>query len=116
RTRNKNLYLFFNTQKHYHIFQYSINLEQQHHLMRLFKEFGDKFEKTTISQTWRNHNQIYLDTGMKLWEICNTCNLNELNINKISKEGNETKISREIYLHILWNILKYPKHDQISSN
>ncbi|ETO29884.1 hypothetical protein RFI_07234 [Reticulomyxa filosa] len=27
-----------------------------------------------------------------------------------SEEENEIKILREMYLHILWNILKYPKH------
>ncbi|ETO16528.1 hypothetical protein RFI_20809, partial [Reticulomyxa filosa] len=91
------------------------NLQQQHHLMELFKDFGTKFEKTTISQTWENCNQIYADTFEKLKEICDTRSLNELNnINKYKtnmvKEENELKILREICLHILWNIFKYPKH------
>ncbi|ETO16836.1 hypothetical protein RFI_20503 [Reticulomyxa filosa] len=77
--------------------------QQQHHLMRLFKEFGDKLEKTMILQTWRNHNNIFVETRMKLMEICATSNLNEL-------KENELKILRKICLHILWNILKYPKH------
>ncbi|ETO02891.1 hypothetical protein RFI_34522, partial [Reticulomyxa filosa] len=80
------------------------NLQQQQHLMVLFKEIGNQLEKTTISQTWRNCNQIFVDTIMKLTEICATSNLNE------SQEGNELKINREMCLHILWNILKYPKH------
>ncbi|ETO34646.1 hypothetical protein RFI_02444 [Reticulomyxa filosa] len=71
--------------------------------MRLFKEFGDKLEKTMILQTWRNHNNIFVETRMKLMEICATSNLNEL-------KENELKILRKICLHILWNILKYPKH------
>ncbi|ETO35655.1 hypothetical protein RFI_01407 [Reticulomyxa filosa] len=77
---------------------------QQQHLMSLFYNFGNRFEKTTISQTWRNYNQIYSDTLEKLREMCATSNLNEL------KEENELKILREMRLHILWNILKYPKH------
>ncbi|ETO01232.1 hypothetical protein RFI_36208 [Reticulomyxa filosa] len=72
--------------------------------MKLFQSFGTKLEKTTISQTWKNCNQIYFDTLEKLREICATSDLNEL------KEENELKISREMCLHILWNILKYPKH------
>ncbi|ETO28374.1 hypothetical protein RFI_08759 [Reticulomyxa filosa] len=79
------------------------NLQQQHHLLNLFKSFGGIFEKTTISQTWKNCNRIFVDAYEKLQYICATSNLNEL------KEENEIKISREICLHILWNILKYPK-------
>ncbi|ETN99686.1 hypothetical protein RFI_37784, partial [Reticulomyxa filosa] len=79
-------------------------LQQQQYLMNLFQYFGVKLEKTTISQTWKNCNQILIDTREKLREICATSNLNEL------KEENELKIIREMCLHILWNILKYPKH------
>ncbi|ETO04806.1 hypothetical protein RFI_32589 [Reticulomyxa filosa] len=99
------------------------NLQQQHHLMIFFQEFGNKLKKTTILQTWKNCNTIFVDTHEKLKEICATSNLNELNVNKIYnklnkyniiydrlKEENELKIYREICLHILWNILKYPKH------
>ncbi|ETN98657.1 hypothetical protein RFI_38835, partial [Reticulomyxa filosa] len=64
----------------------------------------NKLGKETISQTWKNYNQIYYDTRIKLFEICATSNLNE------SEEENELKIIQEMYLHILWNILKYPKH------
>ncbi|ETN97804.1 hypothetical protein RFI_39722 [Reticulomyxa filosa] len=81
--------------------------------MKLFKNFCNQLEKTTISQTWRNCNQIFVDTIVKLREICITLNLNELNTYKISllyQEENEFKIIREMCLHILWNILKYPKH------
>ncbi|ETO16541.1 hypothetical protein RFI_20798 [Reticulomyxa filosa] len=56
---------------------------QQQHLMKLFKVFGNKIEKMTILQTWRNFNQIYVDTQGKLEEICATSNLNELNVNKM---------------------------------
>ncbi|ETO02989.1 hypothetical protein RFI_34421, partial [Reticulomyxa filosa] len=80
------------------------NLQQQHCLMRLFKYFGNKLGKEAISQTWKNYNQIYNDTLVKLKEICATSDLNE------SQEENELKINREMCLHILWNILKYPKH------
>ncbi|ETO35254.1 hypothetical protein RFI_01810, partial [Reticulomyxa filosa] len=92
------------------IFTCSTNLQQQQYLMQLFKKFGNQFEKTTISQTWRNCNQIYVDTIEKLNEIFATSNLNELNVNRISIEENEFKILRRTCLHILWNILKYPKH------
>ncbi|ETO01944.1 hypothetical protein RFI_35495, partial [Reticulomyxa filosa] len=76
----------------------------QQYLMDLFQSFGTKLEKTTISQTWKNYNQILVDTRYKLEDICATSNLNE------SEEENELKIIREMCLHILWNILKYPKH------
>ncbi|ETO02816.1 hypothetical protein RFI_34597 [Reticulomyxa filosa] len=72
--------------------------------MILLENFGNKIDKTTILKTWKNHNQLFVDTQEKLEEICATSNLNE------SKEGNELKIKREMCLHILWNILKYPKH------
>ncbi|ETO16539.1 hypothetical protein RFI_20799, partial [Reticulomyxa filosa] len=111
--------LFFLITKHLvHIFclimlyiGYSTNLQQQHHLMKLLKQFDIKLEKTTISQTWKNYNQIYEDTFEKLREICATSNLNELKEYKANVNiKNELKISREMCLHILWNILKYPKH------
>ncbi|ETO21818.1 hypothetical protein RFI_15385 [Reticulomyxa filosa] len=86
------------------------NLQQQQYLMELFEYFGDKLEKTTISQTWKNCNQIFFDTYKKLEEVCAISDLNELNAYEILKEENEFKILREICLHILWNILKYPKH------
>ncbi|ETN99707.1 hypothetical protein RFI_37763 [Reticulomyxa filosa] len=60
------------------------NLRQQQHLMQLFKEVSNQLEKTTISQTWRNCNRIFVDTLVKLREICATSNLNELNTYKIS--------------------------------
>ncbi|ETN98386.1 hypothetical protein RFI_39124 [Reticulomyxa filosa] len=72
--------------------------------MVLFDNFGYTLEKTTILQTWKNYNQIFMDTYEELTKICETSNLNE------SEEKNELKIIREMCLHILWNILKYPKH------
>ncbi|ETO00664.1 hypothetical protein RFI_36776, partial [Reticulomyxa filosa] len=78
--------------------------------MEVFEHFGDKLEKITISQTWKNCNQIFFDTYEKLEEICATSNLNELNKYEMYQEKNELKIKREMCLHILWNILKYPKH------
>ncbi|ETO32156.1 hypothetical protein RFI_04961 [Reticulomyxa filosa] len=80
------------------------SFQQQHHLLTLFKHFGSIIEKTILSQIWNNYNQIFVDTYYKLQEICATSNLNEL------KEEKELKILREMCLHILWNILKYPKH------
>ncbi|ETN99777.1 hypothetical protein RFI_37690, partial [Reticulomyxa filosa] len=67
---------------------------------------------------------IFGDTAGKLRQICATSSLNELNASKSmrdckvkpkkllnrSQEENELKINREMCLHILWNILKYPKH------
>ncbi|ETO33261.1 hypothetical protein RFI_03846, partial [Reticulomyxa filosa] len=81
-----------------------ITPQQQQNLMNLLKTFGNKMDKTTILKTWRNCNQIYVDTREKLEDICATSNLNE------SKEENEFKILKEMCLHILWNILKYPRH------
>ncbi|ETO34988.1 hypothetical protein RFI_02086 [Reticulomyxa filosa] len=86
------------------MFWNSTSLQQQHHLLTLFKCFGNQIETTTILQTWKNYNQIFADTCHKLDDICTTSNLNK------SQEENELKIKREICLHILWNILKYPKH------
>ncbi|ETO31347.1 hypothetical protein RFI_05773 [Reticulomyxa filosa] len=87
--------------------------QQQSNLMRLLKRFGNKINKITILKIWRNCKQIYADTREKLKEICRNSNLDELNVYKmyacLSKEENEIKILREICLHILWNILKYPK-------
>ncbi|ETO33457.1 hypothetical protein RFI_03650 [Reticulomyxa filosa] len=60
--------------------------------------------KTTILKIWRNCNEIYVDTQEKLREICATSNLHGF------QGENELKIIREMCLHILWNILKYPKH------
>ncbi|ETO03367.1 hypothetical protein RFI_34044 [Reticulomyxa filosa] len=99
----ENTYMFFNKVL-LCIFLYSTNLQQQHHLMMLFRDFGNKFEKIIISQTWKNNNQVCVDTAMELREICAISNLNK------SQEKNEIKISREMCLHILWNILKYPKY------
>ncbi|ETO01588.1 hypothetical protein RFI_35852 [Reticulomyxa filosa] len=70
----------------------------------LFDNFANIIERTTISQTWRNCNQICVDTSIKLKEICTTSSLHK------SQEENEFKIEREMCFHILWNILKYPKH------
>ncbi|ETO15459.1 hypothetical protein RFI_21907 [Reticulomyxa filosa] len=78
-------------------------LGQQSHLMNLFNQFGNKVERVTILQTWKNFSQIYCETREKLREICSTYDINEL------KESNEIKIMREMCLHILWNILKHPK-------
>ncbi|ETO00114.1 hypothetical protein RFI_37345 [Reticulomyxa filosa] len=81
--------------------------------MDLFEYFGTKLEKTTILQTWKNCNQILVDTRCKLIDICATSDLNELNVLKQKNIFNwlkESKINREMCLHILWNILKYPKH------
>ncbi|ETO07510.1 hypothetical protein RFI_29882 [Reticulomyxa filosa] len=91
-------------------FLFFTTLQQQQYLIDLFQYFGTKLEKTTISQTWKNYNQILIDTREKLLEICATSNLSGLNINEMSQEENELKTIREICLHILRNILKYPKH------
>ncbi|ETO17192.1 hypothetical protein RFI_20136 [Reticulomyxa filosa] len=52
-------------------------LEHQKYLMQLFKDFGTKVEKTKILQTWKNSNQIFIETGVKMQEIC--CNYNTNN-------------------------------------
>ncbi|ETO29215.1 hypothetical protein RFI_07913 [Reticulomyxa filosa] len=98
--------------------------------MKLFNQFGNKIEKRTILQTWIDCNQIYIETWLKLMEIfiffmkyvlfknkneykCEYCQ----QLNDRLKEDNELKILREMCLHILWNILKYPneiKYRQIN--
>ncbi|ETO08165.1 hypothetical protein RFI_29224 [Reticulomyxa filosa] len=101
--KNKLLLPYFN----------STNVKQQQQLVQLHKNFGLQLEKTVISQTWNNCNQIYGDTMAKLREICATSDPNDNKIKMINgrlKEENEIKILKEMYLHILWNILKYPKH------
>ncbi|ETO04284.1 hypothetical protein RFI_33113, partial [Reticulomyxa filosa] len=85
-------------------YNYSITLQQQEQLMHLLKVFGYQIDKTTILKTWRNYDNIFVDTLEKLKEICVNSNVNGL------KEENEFKILREMCLHILWNILKYPRH------
>ncbi|ETO11276.1 hypothetical protein RFI_26097 [Reticulomyxa filosa] len=106
------------------------NLEQQSQLMKLFNHFGNKIEKRTILQTWIDCNQIYIETWLKLMEIFIFFmkyvlfkNKNEYKyefcqqLNDRLKEDNELKILREMCLHILWNILKYPnelKYRQIN--
>ncbi|ETO09856.1 hypothetical protein RFI_27521 [Reticulomyxa filosa] len=80
------------------------NSQQQSHLINLLKCFGSKIETKIISQTWKKGNQFYFEAGMKLMEICSASNVNEF------KEKNELKVIREMCLHILWNILKYPKN------
>ncbi|ETO32425.1 hypothetical protein RFI_04691 [Reticulomyxa filosa] len=60
----------------------STTLQQQLHLMELIKKFDNKISKGIILK----------------------------NMEKLLKEENELKIKREMCLHILWNILKYPKH------
>ncbi|ETO32237.1 hypothetical protein RFI_04881, partial [Reticulomyxa filosa] len=82
----------------------STTSQQRLCLVNLLEKFDNKIDKTAILKTWRNCNRIYVDTQEKLREICATSSLHEL------KEENELKIKREMCLHILWNILKYPKH------
>ncbi|ETN98233.1 hypothetical protein RFI_39277 [Reticulomyxa filosa] len=86
-----------------------LKLKQQQNLVKLLEEF-DKHDKETILRTWKQSNQIYLDTSLKLMEISSTYDINKLKIaQKITKESNELKIMREMCLYILWNILYYPK-------
>ncbi|ETO03146.1 hypothetical protein RFI_34264, partial [Reticulomyxa filosa] len=59
------------------------NVKQQQQLVQLYKNFGLQLEKTVISQTWNNCNQIYGDTMAKLREMCATSDPNELNVNEI---------------------------------
>ncbi|ETO35307.1 hypothetical protein RFI_01757 [Reticulomyxa filosa] len=91
--------------------------------MILLESFGNKIDKTTILKTWKNHNQIFIDTRIQLQEICATSNLNELirmkhttnmkhkcKIKFVNDRLKELKVLRRMRLHILWNILKYPKY------
>ncbi|ETO03195.1 hypothetical protein RFI_34215, partial [Reticulomyxa filosa] len=41
---------------------------------------------------------------------CHYCNVKQTKLLNRLKEENGFKITREMCLHILWNILKYPKH------
>ncbi|ETO05777.1 hypothetical protein RFI_31619 [Reticulomyxa filosa] len=68
--------------------------------MDLFKDFGNKLEKETISQTWKITIKFIMIPTNNIRDLCN------FQIN----EENEFKILRKMCLNILWNILKYPKH------
>ncbi|ETO06050.1 hypothetical protein RFI_31347 [Reticulomyxa filosa] len=110
------------------------NPQQGLHLVRLLEEYGNKMDKITILETWKQCNQIYFDTLIKLMNISYAHNTNKLKILKITKnesvfvivcilnrmeENNELKIMREMCLHILWNIISYPKtikYRQINTN
>ncbi|ETO34589.1 hypothetical protein RFI_02500 [Reticulomyxa filosa] len=86
-------------------------LEQQENLLVLLKQFNTKVEKGKITQIWKSCNQFYFNTLVKLREICLINPVNELH------EDGDLKILREMCLHILWNILKYPtniKYRQIN--
>ncbi|ETO14087.1 hypothetical protein RFI_23282, partial [Reticulomyxa filosa] len=83
--------------------QYLTSLEQQKHVLKLFKRFGTKIAKMTILNTWDSCKEIYLDAMRKLRE----------------KEKSESKITREMSLYVLWNILNHPtnsKYRQVSGN
>ncbi|ETO33264.1 hypothetical protein RFI_03845 [Reticulomyxa filosa] len=95
-----------------------ITLQQQLLLMRLLEEYDNKIDKTTILSTWKQCNQIYADTNIKLKEISSTSNINKLkNVEMIKKticeclmeENNELKIMREMCLYTLWSIISHPK-------
>ncbi|ETO00398.1 hypothetical protein RFI_37049, partial [Reticulomyxa filosa] len=78
-TFDNNLFqTFFSKTNVNNTYNYSINLQQQQNLMNLLEAFDNKIDKTTILKTWRNCNQIYMDTLDKLKEICATSNLNGL--------------------------------------
>ncbi|ETO30754.1 hypothetical protein RFI_06368 [Reticulomyxa filosa] len=92
--------------------------------MDLLVKFGTRINKTIILKSWMECNQIYWKTVMKLGAICATTNIYELTFDAYKfvwyriEEKIELKIKREICLHILWNILKYPKnmkYQQIST-
>ncbi|ETO22055.1 hypothetical protein RFI_15148 [Reticulomyxa filosa] len=108
--------------------------QQQLYLMELLEKF-DNIDKTTILRTWKQSNQIYYDTIVKLRKAVSTYNINKLKITTKKKkklfenkrylcilsikERNEMKIMREVCLYILWNIISYPtnmKYRQISTN
>ncbi|ETO33804.1 hypothetical protein RFI_03298 [Reticulomyxa filosa] len=72
--------------------------------MSLFQMFANKLEKTVILQTWKNSKGLYSKAWNILKEICLTSDINKL------ENAKKLKILREMCLHILWNILKYPKY------
>ncbi|ETO06868.1 hypothetical protein RFI_30523 [Reticulomyxa filosa] len=77
--------------------------EQELYLRQLLKEFGNKMDKTIILEEWKQCNRIYWDTHIKLTEFSSIYDINAI------EEKRELKIVREMCLHILWNILSYPK-------
>ncbi|ETO26509.1 hypothetical protein RFI_10629 [Reticulomyxa filosa] len=92
------------------IIENNTNFQQQLYLINLLAQFNNKIDKTTILKTWKQCNQIYVDTNSKLMEI---------SFYNYKTEENELKIMREICLYILWNILSYPtniKYRQINTN
>ncbi|ETO35196.1 hypothetical protein RFI_01880 [Reticulomyxa filosa] len=83
--------------------KFTIILQNQKHLLLLLEDFGNRVDKATILNIWKQCNQIYYETRFKLEEICSSRDTNRL------KEKEELMIARSISLHILWNILRYPK-------
>ncbi|ETO02174.1 hypothetical protein RFI_35262, partial [Reticulomyxa filosa] len=84
------------------------------YVIQLLQVFGNKMDKTIILKTWKQFNQIYLDTLAKLKEISSTYDISKLrsygnNKKIIMEENNELKIMREMCLYILWNIISHPK-------
>ncbi|ETO31877.1 hypothetical protein RFI_05241, partial [Reticulomyxa filosa] len=75
----------------------------QEHLLSLLESFNGRIDKMLILNKWKQCNQILYETRLKLDEICSSRDTNRLN------ETNEVTITISIYLHILWNILNYPK-------
>ncbi|ETO02950.1 hypothetical protein RFI_34460, partial [Reticulomyxa filosa] len=65
------------------------------YVIQLLQVFGNKMDKTIILKTWKQFNQIYLDTFTKLKEISSTYDINKM------EENNKLKIMREMCLYIL---------------
>ncbi|ETO35304.1 hypothetical protein RFI_01759 [Reticulomyxa filosa] len=89
------------------------NTPSQHQklLIKLLRAFDKQISRAVILETWKEYNQIFIETLNHLNMINSARNINEV------KENSVIKIIREMCIHILWNILKHPaniKYRQIN--
>ncbi|ETO36862.1 hypothetical protein RFI_00202, partial [Reticulomyxa filosa] len=54
----------------------STRLEHQQYLLLLWEDFGNRVDKTIILNIWKQCNEIYYETRLKLEEICSSCYVN----------------------------------------
>ncbi|ETO36997.1 hypothetical protein RFI_00066 [Reticulomyxa filosa] len=91
----------------------STSPEQQKILMQLLQIFGDCLSKEQILESWNASDRAFGDTTGKLVEMSFVMDINEI------EEENDLKITREICLDVLWNLLNFPtktKYRQIDNN
>ncbi|ETO07217.1 hypothetical protein RFI_30177 [Reticulomyxa filosa] len=102
------------------------SIEQQRKLLTLLEDFSVHIDKETILKKWVECGQIYLLTMLELNKICKANTKKYLykvvcELKRVYRveESKETKIIKELCLHVLWNLLSNPKklkYRQISNS